>query len=67
MSGDVVALVVAGDVVDEPLLPADAALRVDRPVPDPDRLAERAAPPDRVEHWRGRMAEVAEVRKDQRS
>jgi O-succinylbenzoate synthase len=57
----------AGDVVDEPLLPVDGALRVARPAPDPDRLAELAAPPERVEHWRRRMAEVAAVRKDQGS
>lgn len=57
----------AGDVVEEPLLPVDGALRVGRPVPDPDRLTQLAAPPDRVEHWRRRMAEVAAVRKDRRS
>ena len=57
----------AGDVVDEPLLPVDGALRVRRPVPDPRGLEELAAPPDRVEHWRRRMADVETVRKDRRS
>ena len=48
----------AGDVTDTPLLPVDGALPVTRPVVDPARLAALAAPPDRVEHWRTRMAAV---------
>ncbi len=54
----------AGDVVAEPLLPVDGALPVRRPPVDPARLAALAAAPDRVEHWRRRMAEVEAVRQD---
>ncbi len=53
-----------GDVVADPLLPVDGALPVRRPPVDPDRLASLAAAPDRVEHWRRRMADVAAVRQD---
>ena len=56
-----------GDVVPEPLLPVGGALPVTRPVVDPARLAELAAPDDRVAHWRRRMAEVAAVGQDRRS
>jgi O-succinylbenzoate synthase len=55
------------DVVVEPLLPVDGHLRVDRPDVDPERLDRLAAGPDRVEHWRRRMAEVEAVRQDRRS
>jgi len=56
-----------GDVVADPLLPVDGDLPVRRPGVDPDRLVEVAAAEDRVEHWQRRMAEVSEVRQDQRS
>ena len=52
------------DVVTEPLLPVDGALPVRRPVIDHAKLSEVLAPPDRVEHWRRRMAEVEAVRQD---
>ncbi len=55
------------DVVAEPLLPVDGHLPVRRPHLDPDRLARLAAAPERVEHWRRRMAEVEAVRQDRRS
>jgi O-succinylbenzoate synthase len=57
----------AGDVVAEPLLPVDGALPVRRPEADPHRLEALAASPERVEHWRLRMAEVESVRQDRRS
>ena len=53
-----------GDVVAEPLLPVDGALPVRRPLVDPGLLAALAAPPERAEHWRLRMAEVESVRQD---
>jgi O-succinylbenzoate synthase len=53
-----------GDVVDEPLLPVDGSLRVHRPSVDEAALATYAASPDRVEHWRRRMAEADDVRQD---
>ena len=55
------------DVVADPLLPVDGALPVRRPNVDADRLAALAASPERVEHWRRRMAEVEAVRQDRRS
>ena len=55
------------DVVTEPLLPVDGALPVRRPTVSPAALDRLAAPPDRVEHWRRRMAEVEAVRQDRRS
>ncbi len=55
-----------GDVVAEPLLPVDGALPVRRPQVDADRLEQLTAPPDRLEHWRLRMAEVESVRQDRR-
>jgi O-succinylbenzoate synthase len=54
-------------VVAEPLLPVDGALLVRRPEVDADRLAALAAAPERVDHWRRRMAEVEAVRQDRRS
>ncbi len=51
----------ADDVAASPLLPVDGALAV-RPVEvDEDALARLAAPADRVEHWRRRLAEVEGV------
>ena len=55
------------DVVADPLLPVDGALPVRRPTVDDSRLAQLAAPPEREEHWRRRMAEVEAVRQDRRS
>ena len=54
------------DVVAEPLLPVDGALPVRRPEVDAGKLERLAASPDRVEHWRRRMAEVEAVRQDRR-
>jgi O-succinylbenzoate synthase len=51
-----------GDVVAEPLLPVDGYLPVVRAVVDEALLAQHAAAPDRVEHWRRRLAEVEGVR-----
>ena len=56
----------ADDVVAEPLLPVDGALAVRRPAVDADKLGALAASPDRVDHWRHRMAEVEAVRQDRR-
>jgi O-succinylbenzoate synthase len=56
-----------GDVVADPLLPVDGALPVRRPPVDLHRLDALAASPERVEHWRRRMAEVEAVRQDRRS
>ena len=56
-----------GDVVADPLLPVDGALPVRRPTVDAERLAALAASPERIEHWRQRMAEVEAVRQDRRS
>ena len=55
------------DVVADPLLPVDGALPVGRPTVSPEALERLAAPSDRVEHWRRRMAEVDAVRQDRRS
>lgn len=55
------------DVAAVPLLPVDGHLPVARPVIDPAALDRLAAAPDRVEHWRHRMAEVEAVRQDRRS
>ena len=55
------------DVVADPLLPVDGALPVGRPAVSPEALERLAAPSDRVEHWRRRMAEVDAVRQDRRS
>jgi O-succinylbenzoate synthase len=48
----------AGDVVDEPLLPVDGTLPVRRPHPSPARLERWSAAPDRVDHWMRRIAEL---------
>ena len=56
------------DVVDDPLLPVDGVLpRTPAGASTPSALAALAAPPERVEHWRRRMAEVEAVRQDRRS
>jgi O-succinylbenzoate synthase len=47
-----------GDVVPESLLPVDGHLPVRRPTPTPELLERHAAAPDRVEHWRRRIAEL---------
>ncbi|HEY2173166.1 MAG TPA: o-succinylbenzoate synthase [Mycobacteriales bacterium] len=49
----------ARDVTRRPLLPVDGALPVGPVEPDPDLLAELAAPPDRVTWWRDRLAACA--------
>ena len=54
------------DVVAEPLLPVDGFLPVRRPALEAASLERVAASPDRVEHWRRRMAEVETVRQDRR-
>jgi O-succinylbenzoate synthase len=54
----------AGDVVEEPLLPVDGMLPVRRPQPSPALLDRWAAGPDRVEAWQAR---IAAVRQDQSS
>jgi len=56
----------SGDVVNEPLLPVDGAVPVRRPAVDPAELMAVLASPDRVQHWRRRMAEVDAVRQDHR-
>jgi O-succinylbenzoate synthase len=48
------------DVVVERLLPAGGMLPVARPVPDPDRLAELAAP-ERAAWWDARLAAAYEI------
>ena len=55
------------DVASESLLPVDGALPVRRPAVSPEAVERLAPPPDRVEHWRRRMAEVEAVRQDRRS
>ncbi|MGW0518451.1 o-succinylbenzoate synthase [Crossiella sp. NPDC003009] len=52
-----------GDVTRESLRPVDGYLPVPRaaPRPDPDLLAEHAAPPERAEHWRKRYERVLAV------
>lgn len=52
----------AGDVVDDPLLPVDGALSVRRPVPSPDRLAAHAADAATQARWQDRMAAVGSAR-----
>jgi o-succinylbenzoate synthase len=48
------------DVVIERLLPRDGELLLARPDPDPALLADLAAPADRVEWWRSRLAAAYE-------
>jgi O-succinylbenzoate synthase len=54
------------DVAEPPLLPVDGMLPVGLPSVDPSALARVAAAPDRVAHWRARLASVrmAPVRQD---
>jgi len=54
------------DVVVDPLLPVDGFLPVRRPAVDAASLERVAASPERVQHWRRRMAEVQTVRQDRR-
>jgi O-succinylbenzoate synthase len=49
----------ARDITRRPLLPVDGALPVGPVEPDPDLLAELAAPPDRDAWWRDRVAACA--------
>ncbi|GEK79389.1 o-succinylbenzoate synthase [Agrococcus baldri] len=42
--------------VAEPLVPVDGSIAAGRVAPDPALLAAHAAPPERVEHWRARLA-----------
>jgi o-succinylbenzoate synthase len=48
------------DVVDRPLLPVDGMLPVERRDADPAALDRVAAPPDRVAHWRARLAGIGQ-------
>lgn len=48
----------AGDVVDEPLLPVDGMLPVRRPEPSPALLGRWSATPDRVEAWMRRISAI---------
>jgi O-succinylbenzoate synthase len=50
------------DVVTEPMLPVDGMLPVSRPTIDDAALARLAAPADRVDHWRARLASVGQDR-----
>jgi o-succinylbenzoate synthase len=50
----------ADDVVDRPLLPVDGMLPVERREADPAALERVAAPPDRVAHWRARLAGIGQ-------
>ena len=49
----------AGDVVEEPLLPVDGALPVRRPEVSPELLDRWRATPDRAGHWARRAATAA--------
>jgi O-succinylbenzoate synthase len=48
----------AGDVVEDPLLPVDGSLPVRRPEPSGALLARWAADAERQQHWERRLAEV---------
>jgi O-succinylbenzoate synthase len=48
------------DVAVEPMLPVDGMLRVARPDVDDEALARLAAPADRADHWRARLASVGQ-------
>ncbi len=50
------AALLAADVTEHPLLPRDGHIPVERVVPDAALLARHAAPPDRVDWWRARVA-----------
>jgi len=49
------------DVAVSPLLPVDGRLPVGLPEVDEDALVRLRAAPERVEHWRARLAEVTAV------
>jgi o-succinylbenzoate synthase len=49
------------DVAAEPLVPVDGSIPVVRPVPDPEALDALAAPPERTQWWRERLARCHEV------
>jgi o-succinylbenzoate synthase len=51
----------ASDVTADRLLPSGGELAVRRPSPDPALLAELAAPADRLEWWRSRLAAAYEI------
>ena len=51
------------DVAAEPLLPVAGMLPVRAPVVDPEALARLAAPPERADHWRRRLAAVRQDRR----
>jgi o-succinylbenzoate synthase len=53
----------AADVVPDSqrVLPRAGAVRVSRPEPDRDRLAQLAAPAERADWWRSRLAEAYEI------
>lgn len=53
-----------GDVVAEPLLPADGMLPVRRPQPDPAALTRCAADPARARWWADRLRRVRALRHD---
>jgi len=50
----------ADDVVARPLLPVDGMLPVERRAADPASLDRVAASPDRVAHWRARLAGIGQ-------
>lgn len=52
----------AADVAFHPLLPEDGSLPVVRPEVDPARLAALTASPERVAHWRTRLAAIGQDR-----
>ncbi|MGZ4494581.1 MAG: o-succinylbenzoate synthase [Nocardioides sp.] len=64
-SGLATVQLLTGDLVRDSLLPVDGALPVVRPEADAGLLARHEAAPDRVAHWRQRLAEV--MRQDQGS
>lgn len=61
-SGLATVQMLTGDVAVQPLLPVDGMLRVGRPEVDDAALARLAAAPDRVAHWRARLASVGQDR-----
>jgi O-succinylbenzoate synthase len=48
------------DVCAKPLVPVEGVLAVGRVIPDPELLDRHAAPPDRTDWWRNRLAAAAE-------
>lgn len=55
------------DVAVRPLLPVDGALPIGAPAIDSAALERLTAVPERVQHWRARLAAVQRVREDRRS